>query len=535
MPHIRAAAISGACEMNLPDQAQQLLTAMAADSFGDFSPSLYETARVVASAPGMSGHEGRIQFLLGHQAEDGTWGGPAEYSLLPTLSATEALFAELSRTADPRLGQAVDRGLRALFGQLAHEVVLPDTVAIEILVPWLVGALNIRLTTLETKPLPGLEIERYGRRLSSPAGSYPEMLTQIRTAVAGGVALPEKLWHSLEMLGPAARGAAFVRAGRFGVGCSPAATAAWFGNQATQGNPHPGVRYLEELQDRHGGPVPVAAPLDVFERAWVLATFTDVGIPVRVPPELVESLRTAFGESGVAGGAGLPPDADDTSTALHALANLGVPVPLDSLWQYQNETHFSTFPDERTPSVSTNAHVLQAMAAQPGGDRRITDAMVGLTEWLCAQQHADGSWTDKWHASPYYATAASVIALAECGESTAAARKAVRWVLDTQRADGSWGFWGGTQEESAYAVQILLRAKAVRPDATIERAAAHGCSYLLEASDTPNPPLWHDKDLYTPARIIRAETIAALHLAGTHPRVAARLGIPHGERAERTA
>lgn len=523
--------------MNLADLAQRLLARMAADSYGDFSPSLYETARVVTFAPRLSGHEGRIRFLLREQGADGGWGGPGEYALLPTLSATEALFAELARTADPEVGQAVHRGLHALFGKLApeEELTLPDTVAIEILVPWLVAAVNTRLTTLETKPLPGLEIWRDGKRLRCPSGTYPELLLGLREAVEQGATLPEKLWHSLEMLGPAARGAPFVRAGRFGVGCSPAATAAWFGNQATQRNPHPGVRYLEHVQARHGGPVPVAAPLDVFERAWVLTTFTDVGLPVTVPSELVDGLRAAFGTSGVAGGAGLPPDADDTSTALHALANLGVPYPLDSLWEYHVDDHFSTFPDERTPSVTTNAHVLQAFAAHPRTDRRVSEAMLGLTTWLCAQQHADGSWTDKWHASPYYATMSCVVALAGCGESTAAERKAVRWVLDTQHGNGSWGFWNGTLEETAYAVQILLRAKAVRADPAIEQAAARGCSFLLEAAESPCPPLWHDKDLYTPGRIVRAEGIAALHVAGTHPRVAARIAGLHGERSERTA
>ncbi|WP_235022791.1 prenyltransferase/squalene oxidase repeat-containing protein [Amycolatopsis alkalitolerans] len=521
--------------MNLANQAQRLLAGMATDSFGDFSASLYETGRVAALAPLLQGHEGRIRFLLHEQGSDGSWGGPGEYALLPTLSATEALFTELSRTADTRVGTAVHRGLEALFAKLGGEVSLPDTVAIELLVPWLVSALNTHLAALETKPLPGLEIWRDGKRLPCPGGTYPELLVHLREAVEHGAVLPEKLWHSLEMLGPLAQGASFVRAGRFGVGCSPAATAAWFGTGARRGNPHPGVRYLEQVQARHGGPVPVAAPLDVFERAWVLTTFTDVGLPVAVPFELVEGLRSAFGESGVAGGAGLPPDADDTSTALHALANLGMPYPLDSLWEYQVDEHFSTFPEERTPSVTTNAHVLQALAAYPRGDRRTADTMLGLTEWLCGQQHADGSWTDKWHASPYYATATCVVALAGCGESTAAERKAVRWVLETQHANGAWGFWDGTTEETAFAVQILLRAKGIRPDAAIEQAAARGCSYLLEAGDAPSPPLWHDKDLYTPGRIVRAETIAALHVAGTNPRVAARLARSHAERAGRTA
>ncbi|GHF67313.1 hypothetical protein FHX82_003724 [Amycolatopsis bartoniae] len=522
--------------MDLANLARRLLVEMAADSSGDFLPSLYETARVAALAPALAGHAGRIRFLVEAQNPDGTWSGPGEYAVLPTLAATDALFAEQARNPAPTVAAAVHRGLHALFGKLSagKEVSLPDTVAVELLVPWLVAELNLRLAGLEAEPLPGLEAWGDGARLPCPADTYPEVLLMLRGAVEEGAVLPEKLWHSLEMLGPVAQGLSFVRPGRFGVGCSPAATAAWFGDAATTANPHPAVRYLEFLQARHGGPVPVAAPLDVFERAWVLTTFTDVGIPVTVPPELVHGLRAAIGESGVAGGAGLPPDADDTSTTLHALANLGAPAPLDSLWQYQAGEHFSTFPEERTPSVSTNAHVLQAFAACPRPTPRVAEAMLGLTSWLCGQQHPDGSWTDKWHASPYYATVTCVVALNGFGESRAAIRRAVRWVLETQHRNGSWGFWDGTAEETAYAVQILLRARTIRADAAIEDAAVRGCAFLLDSQPSPCPPLWHDKDLYTPARIIRAETIAALHVAKNHPRTAAHLArLRHG--SERTA
>jgi hypothetical protein len=506
--------------MNLTNLGQHLLGEMSADPYGHFSPSLYETARLVALAPALAGHHGRIRFLLTEQDRDGNWGAPRDYALLPTLSATEALLTEFRRTAAPAVGRAAHRGLHALFTTLARPVTLPDTVAIELLIPWLVGEINAHLARLETKPLPGLEFWRDGHRLPCPPGTYPELLGQLRQTVEQGHSLPAKLWHSLEMLGPSAQGASFVQPGEFGVGCSPAATAAWFGDVATARNP-----YLETLQARHGGPVPVAAPLDVFERAWVLATFTDVGLPVTVPAELVDGLRQAFGESGVAGGAGLPTDADDTSTALHALANLGAALPVDCLWEYQVDDHFSTFPEERTPSVTTNAHVLQAFAAYPRSHPGLGDAMRRLSSWLCGQQDEDGSWSDKWHASPYYATVCCVVALAASGESTAAARKAVRWVLDSQRANGSWGYWQGTPEETAYAVQILLRANATRFEPAIEQAAARGCAFLLNAADQPCPPLWHDKDLYTPARIIRAESIAALHLARTSPRVSALIPI----------
>ncbi len=521
--------------MNLANMARRLLVEMAADSLGDFLPSLYETARVAALAPALAGHDGRIRHLLAEQRPGGSWSGPGDYAVLPTLSATDALFAELARTGDPEVGHAVHRGLTALWRMLSGPVSLPDTVAVELLVPWLVAELNVRLAALDASPLPGLDAWRGRRTLPCPSGTYPEVLLHLREAVEQGAVLPEKLWHSLEMFGTAAEGLPYVQAGRFGVGCSPAATAAWFGSGASTANPHPAVRYLELVQARHGGPVPVAAPLDVFERAWVLATFTDVGLPVTVPPELVDTLRGALGETGAPGGAGLPTDADDTSTALHALANLGVPSSLDCLWHYRNGDHFSTFADERTPSVTTNAHVLQAFAAQPQPDPRVADAMLGLAAWLRERQHPDGSWTDKWHASPYYATLTCVVALDGFGESREAIGKAVQWVVENQHPNGSWGFWDGTAEETAYAVQILLRAKLNRLDPVMVRAAARGCEYLLGVTGAPCPPLWHDKDLYTPARIIRAETIAALHVALGNPRVAARLSRVRAHDAERTA
>ena len=106
------------------------------------------------------------------------------------------------------------------------------------------------------------------------------------------------------------------------------------------------------------------------------------------------------------------------------------------LWHYRQGNHFACFPAERTPSTSTSAHVLQAfgacLPALPRPDRYL-DAMTALTRWLCDQQAADGSWLDKWHSSPYYATLCCALALAEHGGAPAApaVRKAVDWVLDT--------------------------------------------------------------------------------------------------------
>ncbi|MDQ0381912.1 prenyltransferase/squalene oxidase repeat-containing protein [Amycolatopsis thermophila] len=481
---------------DLAEPARQLVHAMATDPHGDFSPSVYETARLVALVPHLAGHANRVAFLLAEQAPDGGWGGPEGYGLLPTLSAVDALLAESGRTGAPAPAAAARRGLEALSTRWGPRLraALPDTVAVEILVPALVSAVNARL----------------GAVLPHPDGTSPELLDGLRRMVDRGAAPPDKILHSLEALGAAARRVPSARPGADGLGCSPAATAAWLG----PGGSGPGLKYLEDLQARHRGPVPVAAPLALFERSWVLSAFAGAGVPVAVPDGVLDGLAAGIGPHGAAGGAGLPPDADDTATVLHALAAHGRAHPCDCLREYLAGDHFCTYPDERTPSVTTNAHVLQALRAR--GPSEVADGVAG---WIAERQHPDGSWTDKWHASPYYATARCVIALAAGGYAETARARALRWLLDTQRPDGSWGRWSGTFEETAYAVQVLARAGERRAD----EAAARGCAFLLSWPDAGHPPLWHDKDLYTPGRIVRAEGIAALHLALARPRIGAVL------------
>jgi hypothetical protein len=517
-----------------------LLSEMAADLHGEFSASVYETGRLVRHTPSLRGHGRRVRFLIDEQQMYGGWGGGNEYGLVPTLSATAALLSVIgnlprengSSIHHNELVRSANRGLHALFGRLntGAKVPLPDTVAVEIIVPSLIAEIN---EYLDREPLCGLDAWR-GHRLAHHPSASTRTLDNLREQVIRGIALPTKLLHSLEVLGDATQGARFVEPVQGGVGCSPAATAVWLGDSAVRARSHPSVRYLAAIQDRGGGPVPVATPLAAFERAWVLSTLAGAGLAPRAHHDLTRSLHSEFGDHGVAGGPGLPPDADDTATALCALARLDSPRSPDCLWSYQeHDGHFACFPDERTPSTSTNAHVLQAFGACLTPDlpqrSRYLDAMARLTAWLCDRQEADGSWRDKWHASPYYATVCAALALTDCGGDRAVStlRKAVQWVLDTQRPDGSWGRWTGTYEETAYAVQILSRTRIARVGDLIDQAVAMGCARLLRADNgEPYPPLWHDKDLYTPVRIVRAEGLAALQLATANPRAAALVAGP---------
>ena len=545
--------------IDITASAQELVDAMEERPWGASSPSVYETGRLVSLAPWLTGHGERLRFLLSEQRPDGGWGLPDDgYALVPTLSATEALLSALGTGPSPEgprvtavadVARAAGRGLGRLSEWLVPGRVLdmPDMPAIEHIAPHLIERINARLDSPAIGPIPGLgHWTSPDRRLRSPAGMTGELLPVVRELLERGDPIPAKLCHALEIAGESARGTASVVPGHSGtVGASPAATAAWLGHDD---RPHDDARararrYLEAGAARLGGPVPVATPITEFERGWVLSWLARAGVPVAAPPRLTAELRSVLGPAGTGGGEGLPPDADTSSGALYALSFLGHPYAPDLLWQYELDTYFCTWRGENGRSVTTNAHVLEAfghfLETTGGGAaaHRYRASMIKVTSWLCERQEADGSWRDRWHASPYYATCCATLAMERFGPGTGHARtveRAVRWVLDSQRADGAWGRWDGTIEETAYAVHILLLAGSAREPLRDEslRAAARGGAFIRSAlasgnaadamnepqtigqmlSNCNNPPLWHDKDTYLPTTIVSAVTLAALAL-----------------------
>jgi hypothetical protein len=477
--------------------AADLLAGLVRHPWGQVSPSVYETARLVTLAPWLPGHDARVRFLVDGQRADGAWGGPGGYALVPTLSAVEALLTALRRPDAPVqwLVPAVDRGLRALAALGADRDGLPDTPAIEVIVPALRAAVNAHLAG-------------GGPARWSVAGPLPGPAGALR--LPAGQPLAIKLLHSLEVAAPLAGPPPGVRPTAPGtVGASPAATAAWLAAQPADRRDLTALGFLWSLADRYGGAVPSVVPITVFERSWVLTSLADAGRAA--PPDLLADLRAGLGPDGTPGGAGLPPDADTTSVVLALLERTGAPADLDCLLGFDTGTHFVTWPGERTASVTTNAHVLAALGARlrrrPGQATRYGAAADRIAAWLGERQGPDGAWTDKWHASPYYATAAAVQALARVAGPAAArgCRRAIRWVLDTQRADGAWGRWGPTREETAYALLVLDHA---RPEAAPARAGARGRGWLRGATGD-DPPLWHDKDLYRPTAVVDAAVLAA--------------------------
>lgn len=532
---------------------RRLLDGLLSRPWGQVSPSIYETGRLVALAPWLAGHDRRVRYLLESQRSDGAWGAPDGYALVPTLSAVDALSSVLrdGRRAASRGTRDVDvagtaAGLGRVLPGLARGLrrlpaaAVPDMPASDLIVGALVESINEHLGALATDPESGLAPSALGERLPLPAGMDATRLGKVRTALEMGAAVPEKVLHALEVANGLARGARTVRPASTGaVGASPAATAAWLDERAAHDPRHPARVFLETVVSDHEGLAPCGIPITVFERAWVVSFLARAGLAPQVPASLLGGLDAALGPVGTPAAEGLPADADTTSATLYALGLLGVPRPPDVLWSYETDTHFCTWPDEEGFSVTVNAHVLEAFglylhaveqgrAPRSAAAGRYAATVAKLVALICERQEADGSWTDRWHASPYYATMCCTVALGHFGgpEAAEALRRARAWTLDTQRPDGSWGRWGGTPEETAYAIHILLSGKpsngTVQTVKRLAESVTSGCKFLPRPDQLGNgrvegPALWHDKDLYAPTAIIHAAVLAAHRLAEPRP------------------
>ncbi len=492
-----------------------LMNGVAQDDWGRISPSVYETARVHQWAPHLPDDAVRADWLLSRQGPDGLWGeGPLPYRTLPSLSVVAAFLDRLVHHRDTltpdtalRLTRAVDRGLAALAA-LPGDGPHPDTAAIELLVPLLMASINRMLGTTG-RPT--------GPRLGVIHGLRADAAGHIARRIADMPSLRTKFHHCFEVLAPLCP-PRLLPAPSGLLGGSPAATAAWLATTPADADRDAAAEALRAVSRHYRGRFPETAPLAAFERLWVLAALHHAGLLTGARDVARKWLAALVEPCGVRGAPGLDPDADDTAIAVHLAVELGGHHGPDLLAPFHTGDNYSCYVDEDTASVTTNAHVLIALTTCLPRHPEQADNATRLARWLVERQHPEGWWTDKWHASPLYATSRVTRALARSADpvAVAAVRRAAAWATSAQQPDGSWGVWGPTAEETAYGAQILLNARQPRAEA-LDRAN----SYLLDRTGDgahDHPPRWHDKTLYAPAAVIVAELTATAHLLAARHR-----------------
>jgi len=293
------------------------------------------------------------------------------------------------------------------------------------------------------------------------------------------------------------------------VGVSPSASA-YFATYIRKGDPA-ALNYLHSVLKPDGG-LPNVAPFDVFEIGWALwnlSLIPGVGYSEKLKPHLEFLAKAWQPKAGIGFAAGYSvKDSDDTGLVYETLLRYGIEKDLASVLSYEEKDHFRCFDLEANPSISANIHVLGALG-QAGLSSK-NSSVQKIIGFLNKSKGQKPFWIDKWHSSPYYASAHAIIACA--GLANDLVVESVQWILSSQNRNGSWGTYLSTAEETAYAVQALWvwNQKVTRIPKAIMK---NGARWLKENMDKPYPPLWIGKCLYGPNLVIRSAVISALALA----------------------
>ncbi len=497
------------------------------------SSAAYDTAwfaRLIELDQSMG--EQALAWLRENQHPNGCWGSEAvPYNhdrVICTLSAMTALAIsgnerDKKRILRARLG--LDVALRSLQADIAGA-----TVGFEMIVPLLLDT-AYELGAIQRKSDKDLTLAyRYVQNYDNPGVDALRRIDIIANYLIQGkekkiATLPDGVLNryvtaafSAEMVGQSAINLLDIeniQEANGSVGCSPSATA-YFALQVRPGD-KAAINYLRDVAHQQGlgqgGGIPEMMPFNVFEIAWSLWHLSlidslDDEIKILCEPHLDFLEDTWKPERGVGFAAEFTPtDGDDTSIAFEALSRFGRTMDVDALLSYETNDHFRCYNLESNSSVGANIHILGAL--REAGFETQNPAVQKIYKFLLRHRVLSAFWADKWHTSPYYVTAHAVTVSA--GYLDSLVSNSVDWIIETQRPDGAWGYYGPTAEETAHCLRAVFTWQqhgGQIPKDILKR----GLGWLSENSEPPYEPLWISKCLYTPELIVRSAVLSALAL-----------------------
>lgn len=466
---------------------------------GHMSSNAYDTAWVARLKKYDSDLADRaLNWLRENQLEDGTWGAeqPAYYHdrLVCTLSAMLAL-AENGDEKDKVRIERARNGIEKVVRPLASKSVI-ETIAGELLIPVLLKqatAIGV-IEPWDDPELQRLNKLRQAKFKMLPTGAISRHITLAFTSeIAGDDA--DRILATDNLQEP-----------NGSVANSPSATA-YYALQINPGDKS-ALAYLNKWLQDDGG-IQNAAPFDVFETAWTLRNLHLTG---ELTPEISASiqhhlqfLKGAWSDEYGVGFASnyLPKDGDDSGLVFEVLKRFDIPVRVETLFNFEREDYFRCFALEVNPSISANIHVLGAL--RHAGLPIEHPAVQKIVRFLWDVQY----WFDKWHVSPYYPTSHAIIAMA--GYIDDIVSGAVNWIEESQNADGSWGYFVPTAEETAYCLQALVVWKN-NGHPINDKILQRGADWLTQHASIPYPPLWIGKCLYTPTYVVESTVLSALKM-----------------------
>lgn len=478
---------------------------------GQMSQNAYDTAwvaRMINIDPDISNVA--LNWLCKNQLSDGSW-GTQEFvyyhdRVICTLGAMIALTHRGRRTADK---DRIERGLKALESITSNATrgLASDpggaTVGFEMIVPTLL---------LEAEQL-GIIKHQGDRILGKLSRLRAQKLEKLRGMKINRFITPA---FSAEMAGLDGQHLLEIdnlQDNNGSVAHSPSATA-YYTMYIRQDQK--AINYIRTYIAKDGG-VPNVAPIDIFEPAWILwnlgliPNLENETLSLLIPP--LDFLAQTWDNKKGIGHASqyAPKDGDDTGLVYDVMLHFGYNISIDAVLNYEEERHFRCFDLEANPSISANIHILGAL--KRAGFLRETPAVKKILTFLRYHQTRGCFWMDKWHASPYYPTAHAIIIAQGLDDELCAG--AIQWLLDTQKQDGSWGFYNvSTSEETAYCLQALASWKMFGHNPVIPKTAITAAAdWLAEHTNPPYASLWIGKALYCPERVVKSAILSALLLA----------------------